>query len=294
MSSLIQYAVEQYNKVWDLRDPRMDGYPLMSNPIVTIALCLAYFRFVKVWGPRFMENRPAFELRGVLMVYNVCQIFINAYLFWEVGQSGWFYGKFNYLCEPVDYSDNPSAVRVMNAGYLFFLSKFGDFLDTVFFIMRKKSNQITALHVIHHGIIPMYMWPLIRFANGGNTVIGGFINAFVHVIMYSYYFVSSMGPRFQHFNLMWKKSVTICQIVQFIAVAIHSFQFVFMECAFPAGFSWWIAATELLFLGLFINFYRNAYRKKKKIDSNGNAIKYSNGTANGAHKVVINGQKKQS
>ena len=253
-----------------------------------------------------MQNRPAFELRGILMVYNVYQVIVNSLIFWEVGQSGWFYAKVNYLCEPVDYSNNPSAVRVMNAGYLFFLSKFVDFLDTVFFILRKKPNQVTALHVIHHGIIPMFMWPCVRYANGGNTVFGGFVNALVHVIMYSYYFVSSMGPRFQQFNLMWKKSVTSCQIVQFVVVAFHSFQFFFMKCDFPTGFSWYIAATELFFLVLFINFYRNAYRQKKKViisnnnnnNNNNNEVKYSNGSTNGingtVHKPVTNGYKKQS
>ena len=35
--------------------------------------------------------------------------------------------------------------------WLFFFTKFIDLLDTVFFIMRKKNNQLTFLHVMHHG-----------------------------------------------------------------------------------------------------------------------------------------------
>jgi hypothetical protein len=35
--------------------------------------------------------------------------------------------------------------------WLFYISKFVELLDTVFFIMRKKFNQVTFLHVFHHG-----------------------------------------------------------------------------------------------------------------------------------------------
>lgn len=150
---------------WLFTDHRMDGWPLMDNPLWTVLICLMYVYSVKVLGPRFMENRSPLELRGLLMVYNVFQVLFNAWLFWEVGQSGWFYPT-NIFCQPVDYSYNPTAIRAMHAGYWFFISKFIDFFDTVFFILRKKSNQVTALHVIHHGVIPVFMYPGIRFLNG--------------------------------------------------------------------------------------------------------------------------------
>ena len=242
----------------------------MDNPLWTVFICLAYVYCVKVLGPKLMENRPAFELRGLLMIYNVFQVLFNAWLFWEVGQSGWFYNT-NIFCQPVDFSDSPTAIRAMHAGYWFFISKFIDFLDTVFFILRKKSNQVTVLHVTHHGVIPVFMYPGIRFLNGGNTHVCGFINSLVHVIMYSYYLASSMGPRFQRF-LKWKKYVTNCQMVQFVVVSVHSFLLFFIECDFPVAFSWWIGFNEVFFLCLFINFYRNAYREKKK-------TKKLNGTA---------------
>ena len=28
----------------------------------------------------------------------------------------------------------------------------------VFFILRKKNNQVTFLHVFHHGCLPMFWW----------------------------------------------------------------------------------------------------------------------------------------
>ena len=241
----------------------MDGWPLMDNPLWTILICLGYFYFVKVLGPKLMQNRPAFELKRILMVYNAFQIVFNFWLFWEAGQSGWFYGKFSFRCEPVDYSNDPSALRIIRAGYWFWISKYIDFLDTIFFILRKKSNQVTTLHVIHHGILPINIWPGLRYANGGNTAVCCVVNSFVHIIMYSYYLLSAMGPRVQAAISKFKKYVTRIQIIQFIAMLVHSFQFLIVaDCGFSIWTSIWVAVNELLFLCLFLDFYKNAYGKK--------------------------------
>ena len=243
-------------------DTRLDGWPLMDNPLWTVAICLSYIYFAKVWGPRFMEKRPAFELRGLLICYNVFQVLLHAFLFWEgVGISGWFTGKFNFRCEPVDYSNDPSALRIMFVSYLFFLSKYVDMLDTIFFILRKKLNQVTVLHLIHHGLVPFISFPVIRYASGGSTLICGCFNSLEHVIMYTYYLAAVMGPRFQWF-LKWKKQVTACQISQFVIVALHSFQQLFVECGYPITLSYWIAGTEVFFFCLFVSFYRKSYKHK--------------------------------
>ena len=124
----------------------------------------------------------------------------------------------------------------------------------------------------------MINYLLYVFKKRGNTHVCGFINSLVHVIMYSYYLLSAMGPRFQRF-LKWKKHVTTCQMIQFVAVSVHSFVLFFIECDFPVAFSWWIGFNEVFFLCLFINFYRNAYRQKKKSHHlNGTALKASGTT----------------
>lgn len=71
-------------------------------------------------------------------------------MFLVFGIHGWF-GKYDWRCQPVDYSDSPDALAVVAAGWLFYFSKFIEFTDTLFFVLRKKQSQITTLHVIHHG-----------------------------------------------------------------------------------------------------------------------------------------------
>ena len=39
---------------------------------------------VKVWGPTYMKDRPPYQLYWVLVAYNLVQVCLSAYLFYEV------------------------------------------------------------------------------------------------------------------------------------------------------------------------------------------------------------------
>ena len=51
--------------------------------------------------------------------------------------------------------------------WMFYFSKFIEFLDTLFFILRKKNNQVTFLHVYHHATMPFIWWIAIKWFAGG-------------------------------------------------------------------------------------------------------------------------------
>lgn len=109
----------------------------------------------------------------------------------------------------------------------------------VFFVLRKKQNQITFLHVFHHSVMPWSWWWGIMLTPGKDRLVlvsrhkgnfskmtdivspisaggmGSFhamVNTMVHVIMYTYYGLAAAGPRFQRF-LWWKKYMTAIQLV---------------------------------------------------------------------------------
>jgi uncharacterized membrane protein len=44
---------------------------------------------------------------------------------------------------------------------------------------------------------------------------------------------------------------------------IHSFQLLFIDCNYPKAFAWWISLYAVLFLFLFADFYKQAYKKKQ-------------------------------
>lgn len=251
-----------YARVWEGRDRRVDGWPLMDSPVPTLLLCASYVFVVKVWGPRFMRDRKPYEIKPFLIVYNLAQVIFSTYIFVELLLAGWG-GDYNFRCQPVDYSNDPKALRMVRICWIYYFSKFTEFFDTFCFVARKKFTHVSLLHVVHHGIMPFSVWPGARFVPGGHASFFGLLNTFVHIFMYFYYFVAALGPKYQKF-IWWKKHMTNLQMIQFIGIMVHGFQLVFYDdCDFPWQFSYYIGAHAVMFFILFAQFYVRAYLTPK-------------------------------
>ncbi|XP_019891803.1 elongation of very long chain fatty acids protein AAEL008004 isoform X2 [Musca domestica] len=260
--ALVMKYINIMNRYMDTHgDPRTKDWPMMSSPFPTLAVCLTYVYLVKVLGPRWMENRKPFRLQNTLIIYNAAQVIFSAWIFYECLMGGWW-GHYNFNCQPVEYADTPRVNRMVHACWWYYFSKFTEFMDTIFFVLRKKESQITTLHVIHHGCMPMSVWFGVKFTPGGHSTFFGLLNTFVHIIMYTYYMFSAMGPQFQKY-LWWKKYLTTLQMVQFILIMVHAFQLLFIECNYPKAFVWWIGMHAVMFFFLFNEFYKQAYKGRK-------------------------------
>ncbi|XP_037634851.1 elongation of very long chain fatty acids protein 7a isoform X3 [Sebastes umbrosus] len=255
----------------------------MSSPLPQALVIAVYIYFVTSLGPRIMENRKAFDLKGVLIVYNFSVVALSLYMCYEFVMSGWGTG-YTFHCDPVDYSDSPQGVRMAATCWLYYFSKFIEMLDTIFFVLRKKNSQVTFLHVYHHSIMPFTWWFGVRFSAGGMGTFHALLNCIVHVIMYTYYGLTALGPNYQKY-LWWKKYLTTIQLIQFVMVTSHISQYFFMDCSyqFPI-FVYIIASYGLIFLFLFLNFWYHAYTKGKrlpKVLQNQTWAHHSNGVMNG-------------
>lgn len=263
MALILKY-IDGIQEMFDKNgDPRTRDWPMMSSPWPTLAVCLSYVYIVKVLGPRLMENRKPFQLKGLLIAYNLFQVIFSAWLFYELGMSGWLTGHYSLRCQPVDYSTDYFTVRMVNVCWWYYFSKFTEFMDTFFFVLRKKNEHISTLHVIHHGCMPMSVWFGVKFTPGGHSTFFGLLNTFVHIIMYSYYLLAAFGPKVQKY-LWWKKYLTTLQMVQFIAIMVHAFQLLFIDCNYPKAFVWWIGMHAVMFFFLFKEFYNQSYVAKEK------------------------------
>ncbi|XP_071633424.1 very long chain fatty acid elongase AAEL008004 [Temnothorax longispinosus] len=277
MTSAVTSLVHSYRDLMDNQsDSRVNDWVMMSSPFPTVAICLSYAYFSKILGPKLMENRKPFDLRGVLITYNFLQTLFSTWIFYEYLMSGWAKG-YSFRCQPVDYSSSPMGLRMARTCWWYYFSKFTEFFDTLFFILRKKNQHVSTLHVIHHGVMPFSVWMGVKFAPGGHSTFFALLNAFVHIVMYFYYMVAAMGPQFQKY-IWWKKYLTTMQMIQFVMIMSHQFQLLFIECNYPRGFMIWIGLHGVLFLGLFSDFYKTKYTGGTRKNS---GKKMQNGTSGG-------------
>lgn len=176
--------------------------------------------------------------------------------------------------------------------WFYFFSKVIDLLDTIFFVMRKKQNQITFLHVYHHTITAFFSWGYLKFApgelfllwirltttkfyeiSGEQGVVVGLLNSFVHIVMYFYYMVSAMGPEYQKY-LWWKKYMTKIQLIQFVLILSYMISISAKNCKMSQGLTYFFVINASIFLYLFLDFYRKTYNKSRKsvqVECNGKA-----------------------
>uniref|UniRef100_A0A6B2LIH8 Elongation of fatty acids protein n=1 Tax=Arcella intermedia TaxID=1963864 RepID=A0A6B2LIH8_9EUKA len=116
--------------------------------------------------------------------------------------------------------------------YTFYLSKFVEYIDTVFLLLKCKpmmppGNSQYFLHVYHHAVTAAIVWSTIhwRISTGWS---GPFTNSFVHILMYGYYFLAELKAVDRNLG---GKFITPIQLVQFVFCVFS----VVLECILPCG-----------------------------------------------------------
>ncbi|XP_054835034.1 elongation of very long chain fatty acids protein 1 isoform X2 [Eublepharis macularius] len=257
--------VNMYRDFMNGADPRIATYPLMGTPWLMTGILLSYAYFVLSLGPRIMANRKPLNLKTFMLVYNFSMVALSIYIVYEFLMAGWLTG-YSWRCDPVDTSQNPKALRMVRVAWIFVFSKFIELIDTVIFILRKKNEQVTFLHVFHHSVLPWSWWWGASFGPGGMGSFHAMVNSVVHVVMYFYYGLSAAGPAFQKY-LWWKKHITAIQLLQFVLVSVHISQYYFMPTCgyqFPI-FIHLIWIYGVIFFILFSNFWYQSYTKGKRL-----------------------------
>lgn len=241
-------------------DPRIGDYPLMDSMYPQMVLCFLYVIIVYA-GMRFMKTRPPIEMRSLMVGYNFGMVALNGFIVAELIRFAWLSG-YSFRCAGVPPGDSVPVQRVVRAAFLFWATKIIEFSDTFMFVARKKHSQITFLHVFHHFAVPLSTWFGVKVVPGGHGAFFATVNSFVHVVMYTYYGISALGPAY-HQYLWWKPWMTRVQLIQFVALYLHSAQLFFdNSCNYPIIFGYAINIYSIIFFILFMDYYLKAYRGK--------------------------------
>uniref|UniRef100_A0A3B4B8K4 Elongation of very long chain fatty acids protein n=1 Tax=Periophthalmus magnuspinnatus TaxID=409849 RepID=A0A3B4B8K4_9GOBI len=254
-----------YQGILENGDKRTDKWLLVYSPVPIACIFLGYL--IILWlGPKLMANRSPVNLKPVLLVYNFSMVCLSAYMCYEFTASSWL-AKYSLLCQPVDYSDSPLAMRVMPFTVLIWAFKCQNYVlfCQMFFILRKKNNQLTFLHVYHHATMIFNCWVGIKYVAGGQNFFIGLVNSVVHIVMYLYYGLAALGPGMTRY-LWWKRYLTFLQLFQFFLVTGHCTYNLFADCDYPDSINAMQVVYALSLTALFCNFFYQSYLSNKKTE----------------------------
>jgi len=121
--------------------------------------------------------------------------------------------------------------------FVHYLSKYLDWFDTLWMILKRKSGQqMSFLHLYHHSTIGVVWGFLLCTGHGNGTArYGAWINSVTHVLMYSHYLWTSFG-----LTNPLKKVLTSWQIFQFYTCFIHAVVVLFVvnDQVMPIELAW--------------------------------------------------------
>ncbi|XP_015190637.1 PREDICTED: elongation of very long chain fatty acids protein 1-like isoform X2 [Polistes dominula] len=247
----------------EIADPRVANLPLMKDPFAVTLILLAYLGFVLHIGPRYMKNRKPYKLNSFMILYNGLLAIASGVTCYGVLTSG-YTTNLSLGCEPYRLSYEPEPLRMVDWIWWIFIMKIVELSDTIVFVLRKKSNQISILHVYHHSSTVCFAWINCKYIPGGMWTFIVIPNCIVHVIMYTYYLLAACGPKVREIINPVKKYITTLQMIQFTVILIHIAQAFLPSCDPDRKyFAWMYALQVIIIFYMFYRFYKKTYTKKK-------------------------------
>ncbi|XP_013177610.1 PREDICTED: elongation of very long chain fatty acids protein 4-like [Papilio xuthus] len=249
---------------------------LMSSPKPVLFTLIIYLLFVLKIGPEFMRNRSPYNLKIILVVYNILQVLISTIVFYistdHILKNGLIIRQQQCVTENKEFK-----IKTASIVYYYFLAKVSELFDTIFFVLRKRDRQVSFLDVYHHTFTVGFSWCTARFDPAYIFIVIGVVNSFIHIIMYAYYGLAAF-PNLTKY-LWWKKYITKMQLVQFFLMMFHLISnHSLSSCRSSNIWVFLLIANNMLFVYLFSNFYVKEYHNRRQAEET--AHKYISGVIN--------------
>jgi len=182
-------------------------------PVVATLFYLVSLFLLQAW----MKDRKPYVMKGFTFVHNVILTLLSTTMF--IGTAYGAYLKYQsqgffegLVCEQ---ESQPIRGPLFFWSYIFYLSKFYELIDSYLLVLKKKP--LIFLHVFHHFVMPYTCWAGLEGKWCMALWTSSFWNSFVHIFMYYYYTVSTIGH-----SPWWKKYLTGLQIYQFVSGVLYT------------------------------------------------------------------------
>ncbi|CAL44687.1 28.8 kDa Fatty acid elongase [Spodoptera frugiperda ascovirus 1a] len=208
--------------------------------------------------PNIMRGRgPITCLKPLVIAYNAIQVFLNVTLLvWALKDFEMLRFTWRNVClsplDEIEYFDTLATL-----GWCYYMLKIIDLLDTMFFVLMKKQRHVSVLHVYHHVTMVFMTWVSLKYIPAYQNLYLATMNSAIHVVLYAYYFITSIGYRA---DVKFKRSVTVSQMTQFVCmIMINSYMITCQNHPSLLAFTLASTCNIAIFLALFINFYVHSY-----------------------------------
>ncbi|KAJ3081669.1 Elongation of very long chain fatty acids protein 5 [Rhizoclosmatium hyalinum] len=213
----------------------INSLPFM-NPVHVVMSMVGYLLMIAI-GTTVMRGFSKFEAKTLAFYHNTFLTLLNAYMMIGIAEEAVF-----------------------------------EFIDTFIMILKKNNHQISFLHVYHHTSVLLVAWFVVYFVPGGDSWTTAALNSLIHVVMYGYYLLSSMG--FKQVSFI-KKYITRMQMTQFCILMVQGLGNTYLYPfyaqieglnpvnPYPVVCSKIQLAYMASMLGLFLNFYIQDRKRDK-------------------------------
>lgn len=161
-----QFYILKKKNVTKFLDEIIESWILFGSPLPWIYIMATYFSLL-YFLPMFMKNRPPYNLTKLIRCYNVFQI-VACTTFAYIAQFKFGYNivKTIWKCEHNEqYATTAQDYYYIFAiNWYFLLLRAVELFETIFFILRKKQEQVTNLHVYHHVSTLFFVYICVRYS----------------------------------------------------------------------------------------------------------------------------------
>lgn len=143
-------------------------------------------------------------------------------------------------------------------------------LVTHFFFSSRYYTTVPFLHYYHHATVLLFCYYCVGYYRFSAGFCFGIVNAFVHTIMYFYYFLTELGCR-----PSWAFAITAIQIAQMVVGIVLNTMWAYLwlsgkkcECTGPKKVLIYTLVMYGSYLYLFVVFFLKRYFGKRAAGKN--------------------------
>jgi len=216
------------------------------------------------YGPKIMKKyETPYFVNNYLIIWNlilsVFSILGTYYFSYPVFKTFIATPYYDNLCIN-DYYENINVETQIWYG-LFVISKVFELIDTLFLILKKKS--VNFLHVYHHISVLIFCWFGTRQPISLYLKYFACMNYFVHSIMYTYFFATSLKIVPKYFPSYLITVLQILQMILGLVITGSVWYYIFNNILCPHHLDFVIYSSLMYgsYLALFLHFFIKRYCK---------------------------------